>query len=119
MTNENDRKSIAPIPLIFVSKNLQPLNNLMTKDYASQIDLAPTLLYLAGLKAPDDFMGRNLLEVVDTPFALGYFGGKAFYYSADLDFEDQMDNPAPATAYEEALTNYIIHEYSERQLRNQ
>ena len=117
--NENDRKSIAPIPLLFVSKNLQPLNNLMTKDYASQIDLAPTLLYLAGLKAPEDFMGRNLLESVETPFALGYFGGKAFYYSADLSFEDQMDNPSPATEYEDALTNYIIHEYSERQLKNQ
>ena len=119
VTNENDRKSIAPIPLLFVSKNLQPLNNLMTKDYASQIDLAPTLLYLAGLKAPEDFMGRNLLESVETPFALGYFGGKAFYYSADLSFEDQMDNPSPATEYEDALTNYIIHEYSERQLKNQ
>ena len=117
VTNENDRKSIAPIPLLFVSKNLQPLNNLMTKDYASQIDLAPTLLYLAGLKAPEDFMGRNLLESVETPFALGYFGGKAFYYSADLSFEDQMDNPSPATEYEDALTNYIIHEYSERQLK--
>ena len=119
VTNENDRKSIAPIPLLFISKNLQPLNNLMTKDYASQIDLAPTLLYLAGLKAPEDFMGRNLLESVETPFALGYFGGKAFYYSADLSFEDQMDNPSPATEYEDALTNYIIHEYSERQLKNQ
>jgi len=30
-----------------------------------------------------------------------------------------MDNPSPATEYEDALTNYIIHEYSERQLKNQ
>ena len=59
------------------------------------------------------------VESVETPFALGYFGGKAFYYSADLSFEDQMDNPSPATEYEDALTNYIIHEYSERQLKNQ
>lgn len=119
VTNENDRKSIAPIPLIFVAKNLVPLNNLMTKEYASQIDLAPTLLYLAGLTAPEDFMGRNLLEEVEQPFALGYFGGKAFYYSEDFSFEDQMDNPTPATDYEDSLTNYIIHEYSQRQLKNQ
>lgn len=119
VTNENDRKSIAPIPLIFVAKNLQPLNNLMTKEYASQIDLAPTLLYLAGIASPEDFMGRNLLKPAETPFALGYFGGKAFYYSDDLSFEDQMDNPMPATDYEDSLTNYIVHEYSERQLKNQ
>ena len=63
-------------------------------------------------------MGRNLLESVETPFALGYLA-KGLYYSADLSFEDQMDNPSPATEYEDALTNYIIHEYSERQLKNQ
>ena len=119
VTKEENRKSIAPIPLIFVAKNLAPLNDLMTKEYASQIDLAPTLLYLAGVKTPADFMGRNLLQQVEHPFALGYFGGKAFYYSESLTFEDQMDNPSPATEYEDALTNYIVHEYSERQLKNQ
>lgn len=119
VTNENDRKSIAPIPLIFVSKNLAPLNDLMTQEYASQMDLAPTLLYLAGIKAPEDFLGRNLLLPVSRPFALGYFGGKAFYYSDDLTFEDQMDNPTPPNEYEDAVTNYIIHDYSERQLKNQ
>lgn len=119
VTNENDRKSIAPIPLIFVAKNLNPLNDLMTKEYASQIDLAPTLLYLAGVESPDDFMGRNLLERIHHPFALGYFGGKAFYYSQDLTFEDQMDNPSPATDYENSLTNYLIYEYSNRQIKNQ
>ncbi|MGM9570492.1 MAG: LTA synthase family protein [Phascolarctobacterium sp.] len=106
----NDKQSIAPIPLIFVSKNLAPLDELRTNEYASQIDLAPTLLYLMGLDIPEKFMGRNLLQPARVPFALGYFGGKAFYWSAKQHFVDQMDNPTPNDE-EDALSNYIIHNY--------
>ena len=106
----NDKLSIAPIPLIFISKNLLPLDELRTNEYASQIDLAPTLLYLMGLDIPEKFMGRNLLQPARVPFALGYFGGKAFYWSAKQHFVDQMDNPTPNDD-EDALSNYIIHNY--------
>ena len=106
----NDKLSIAPIPLIFISKNLGPLDELRTNEYASQIDLAPTLLYLMGLEVPDKFMGRNLLQRARVPFALGYFGGKAFYWSEKKHFVDQMDNPNPNDD-EDALSNYIIHNY--------
>ena len=106
----NDKLSIAPIPLIFISKNLLPLDELRTNEYASQIDLAPTLLYLMGLDIPAKFMGRNLLQPARVPFALGYFGGKAFYWSAKQHFVDQMDNPTPNDD-EDALSNYIIHNY--------
>lgn len=103
--------SIAPIPLIFVSTNLKPLDNLRNQDYASQIDLAPTLLYLLGIDVPDKFMGRNLLQPTELPYALGYFGGKAYYWSNERHFVDQMDKPVPDTKYEDALSNYIIHYY--------
>ena len=106
----NDKLSIAPIPLIFISKNLVPLDELRTNEYASQIDMAPTLLYLMGLEVPEKFMGRNLLQPTRIPFALGYFGGKAFYWSSKQHFVDQMDNPTPNDD-EDALSNYIIHNY--------
>ena len=106
----NDKLSIAPIPLLFISKNLTPLDELRTNEYASQIDLAPTLLYLMGLDIPEKFMGRNLLQPTRMPFALGYFGGKAFYWSSKQHFVDQMDNPTPNDD-EDALSNYIIHNY--------
>lgn len=111
VTNANDKMSIAPIPLIFVSTNLKPLDNLRNQDYASQIDLAPTLLYLLGIDVPDKFMGRNLLQPTELPYALGYFGGKAYYWSNERHFVDQMDKPVPDTKYEDALSNYIIHYY--------
>ena len=106
----NDKLSIAPIPLIFISTDLVPLDELRTNEYASQIDLAPTLLYLMGLEVPEKFMGRNLLQPTSNPFALGYFGGKAFYWSSTQHFVDQMDNPTPNDE-EDALSNYIIHNY--------
>lgn len=110
--NPEDKQSIAPIPLIFVSKNLVPLDNLRTGQYASQIDLAPTVLYLLGIDVPQLFMGRNLLEYENIPYALGYFGGKAYYWSDEMHFVDQMDKPVPDSDYEDALSNYIVHEYT-------
>ena len=71
---------MAPIPLIFVSKNLEPLKNLESTDYGSQEDLAPTLLALMGVPVPEEFMGRNLLQPTDHPYALGYFGGKLLLF---------------------------------------
>ncbi len=111
VTKEDDKRSIAPLPLIFVSKNTEPLRNLQTKEYASQIDLAPTLLYLLGIDVPELFMGRNLLQPVETPYALGYFGGKAYFWSDKTHFIDKMDEPVPETEEQDALTNYIIHYY--------
>lgn len=111
VTKAEDKQSIAPIPLIFISKRLAPLNALATNEYASQIDLAPTLLYLLGLDVPELFMGRNLLQRSELPYALGYFGGKAYYWSDERHFVDQMDKPVPDSEYEDALTNYILHYY--------
>jgi len=100
--------------LIFVSKNLQPLDELKTAEYASSMDLAPTLLPLMGMETPRDFLGRNLLQPTDIPFALGYFGGKAYYFSEYLSFVDTLDNPYPATPQEDALANFIVWDYARR-----
>ena len=116
VTDERSRRSIAPIPLIFIGKNLAPFALLDEEQYASQIDLAPTLLALGGIAAPDEFMGRDMLQEAPLPYALGYFGGKAYYYNDGLFIEDKMDEPEQ-DYYCDAITNYIIHEYAERHLK--
>ena len=115
---EKDKQSIAPIPFIFVSKNLLPLDNIMTSDYASQEDVAPTLLSLMGLATPEEFMGRNLLEHTKRPYALGYFGGKAYYYSEDLDFVATLDEATPDMDEKDAVANYIMRNYIHRHITN-
>ena len=109
---EKDRQSIAPIPLIFVSRNLAPLENLDNSAYSSQIDIAPTLLCLQGIQPPERFIGRNLLQQYPEPdFALGFFGDKAYYFSRELQFVDKIDEPYPQYEYEDALANYVMYTY--------
>jgi phosphoglycerol transferase MdoB-like AlkP superfamily enzyme len=112
-----DKQSVAPIPLIFVSKNLEPLKTLESTDYASQEDLAPTLLALLSLPVPEEFMGRNLLQPAEHPYALGYFGGKAYYYSADLNVISTLDEAVPDMEEKDAIANYIMYNYIERHLK--
>ena len=110
--NEKDRQSIAPIPLIFVSKNLAPLENLDNSAYSSQIDIAPTLLCLQGIQPPERFIGRNLLQQYPEPdCALGFFGDKAYYFSREMQFVDKIDEPYPQHEYEDALANYVMYTY--------
>jgi lipoteichoic acid synthase len=115
--NGADKQSIAPIPIIFVSKNLEALRQITPDTYASQVDLAPTLLCLEGIKPPARFFGRNLLQGYAEPeCALGFFGDKAFYYSRDFSFVDKIDEPYPEHDYENSLANYIMYTYYESSL---
>ena len=110
--NTGDKFSIAPIPLIFVSKNLAPLNNLRTQEFASQIDLAPTLLYLLGIETPPLFMGRNLLLPRDKTYALGYFGGNFYFWSDERDFIGEVYKEEYDNEYVEVLNKYILNNYA-------
>ncbi len=110
--NTGDKFSIAPIPLIFVSKNLLPLNNLRNNEFASQIDLAPTLLHLLGIEKPSLFMGRNLLVPRDKTYALGYFGGNFYYWSDSLDFIGELNKKEYDNDYVEVLNKYILNNYA-------
>ena len=56
VTNPQDKQSVAPIPVIFISKNLAPLADLDESMYASQQDMAPTLLTLLGQPVPQEFL---------------------------------------------------------------
>ena len=109
---KEDKQSIAPIPIIFVAKNLKPLHNIRPDMYASQVDIAPTLLCLEGITPPESFFGRNLLQNYAGPeYALGFFGDKAYYYSRDFNFVDKVDEPYPEHDYEDSLANYIMYTY--------
>ena len=108
---------MAPIPILFVSKNLKPFEELDEARYASQEDLAPTILTLLGQPVPEEFMGTDLLTPVDHPYALGYFGGKAFYYSDDLSFSANMDEEKPDTPEKDAIANYLMYYYVKRHIK--
>jgi len=71
-------RRLAPIPLIFVSKNLEPFRGWAPGRLASQVDFAPTLAGLLGQpERPGDF-GVNLLADASREVALGYYNREIF-----------------------------------------
>lgn len=67
------------IPFVIHGKNVEPGIDSVT---GAQIDIAPTLLELAGFAVPNLFMGHNLLRGIRTGLSLG-----AYSKVADLGFE--------------------------------
>jgi phosphoglycerol transferase MdoB-like AlkP superfamily enzyme len=98
---------IAPIPLVFVSKNSQPFTNLNSTIFASQIDFAPTLLGVLGIPTPTEFSGRNMLTVpIDQSYAIGCSGETIYYWSKDHQLRTDMYSGKNPNVYEKALIHW-------------
>lgn len=66
--------NVSWIPFFIHGKGLEATRDTMT---AAQIDIAPTVLELAGFAVPNIFMGHNLLRGDDTGLSLGAYSGYA------------------------------------------
>jgi len=100
--------TLAPIPLIFVSPNLQPFNNFSSATYASQIDFAPTLLGILGIPSPPDFSGRNMVNVPEErSYAVGFLGETIYYWSRDFQLKTDMYSGKNQNASEKALIHWV------------
>ena len=64
--------NISWIPFIIHGKGLDPVRDTTT---AAQIDIAPTMLELAGFAVPNIFMGHNLLRGHNAGLSLGAYSG--------------------------------------------
>lgn len=87
---------LGKIPLIFISKNSSPFNTLNSQQYASEIDLAPTLLDVTGIATPPQFFGSSLLKPRHPEFAVSFYraieGETLYYRQADVQFEVDLLN---------------------------
>lgn len=109
---EEMRLYLAPIPLIFVSKNLQPFENFSSATFASQVDFAPTILGILGIPSPPEFSGRNIIEIPEEQsYAIGSYGETLIYRAKDRQIRTDMykenDN-----AYEKALIHWTMDSYA-------
>ncbi len=67
------------IPFVISGKGIEAAQDTAT---TSQMDIAPTILELAGIAVPNIFMGHNLLRETGTGLSLGaYFGYAAVGYN--------------------------------------
>jgi phosphoglycerol transferase MdoB-like AlkP superfamily enzyme len=85
------KNNLARIPLIFLSKQTLPE---MNKDIlASQVDIAPTIFHLLGLKKNFGWWGESLFSKKRYPYAVGYEKGFVRINSADYEKLINTDNP--------------------------
>lgn len=106
------RFSIAPIPLIFISTNLKPFENLSSATYASQIDFAPTLLGILGIPSPLQFSGRNMINTpADHSYAIGFLGETIYYWSKNRQIQTDMYSGTTQNVYEKALIHWMQDVY--------
>jgi phosphoglycerol transferase MdoB-like AlkP superfamily enzyme len=106
------RLSPAPIPLIFISKNLQPFDNYSSATFASQIDFAPTLLGILGIPSPPEFSGRNIITIPeDRGYAIGCVGETIYYWSKDRQLTIDMYNGKNQNDYEKSLIHWVQDSY--------
>ncbi len=104
--------SPAPIPLIFVSTNLQPFESFCSSTYSSQIDFAPTLLGILGIPSPPEFSGRNIIPIPeDQGYAIGCVGETIYYWSKDRQLTIDMYNGKNPNDYEKALIHWVQDSY--------
>lgn len=99
---------LGPIPLIFVSKNLQPFSNFDSETFASQIDFAPTLLGILGIPSPSEFSGRNMLTVSpESSYSIGSLGETIYYRSANQQVTGDMYTDKKQSPSEQALVHWF------------
>lgn len=99
---------LAPIPLIFISANLQPFNNFSNATFASQIDFAPTLLEILGIPSPPQFSGRNILTIPpEHSYAISCSGETIYYRSKNRQIKTDICTGKYQNDYEKALVHWV------------
>lgn len=81
------------IPFLIAGKDIEALRDTVT---TAQIDIAPTILELAGIATPNIFMGHNLLRGTGTGLSLG-----AYFHTAAVGLDGyRLVSPYPIQANE-------------------
>lgn len=100
--------TLGPIPLIFISANLQPFTNFSSTTFASQIDFAPTLLGILGIPSPPEFSGRNMLAIPpEDSYAISNAGETIYYRSGNRQIETDLYTKKDQNKSEKALVHWV------------
>lgn len=105
--NYTKRKDFMParIPLIMITKNNRLDGLFPVKNYASQIDLAPTLLGLTGIPVPETFMGKDLRSGKN--FALTKTVDMVFLHLPGEETKQYYLPEKPVNRTEKALSEFL------------
>jgi lipoteichoic acid synthase len=90
----NEYLRLGRLPLIFVTRDPGRLRDLDAGGFASQVDLAPTILDLLGVPKPPGFVGRSLIGADPRRVRLGLYRDTFYYGSASHSFAEVIDGEA-------------------------
>jgi glucan phosphoethanolaminetransferase (alkaline phosphatase superfamily) len=93
------KSNLAKIPFIVLSK--QKLPDMQNDTLASQVDIAPTLFHLMGMKKVPGWWGNSLFQPERHPYSIGF--DKGFIRFADGDGEGLILPDKPKNKSEKAL----------------
>lgn len=98
LVTEEFCSQLGKLPLVFISNRNQFFSGMDSKTISCQLDIAPTLCYLKGLKQPGEYLGQNLLQT-HRGMSLGVLNGKTLTVKTEeLDFSESLYSPATTTA---------------------
>ena len=91
------------IPLVFISRNLAPLQGIDRHTLASAVDIAPTLGDLLALPEQNTYYGKSLF-ITDKRYELGMTRGGLFFFSTpaakfSFDLRYYPEDPAQQAIY--------------------
>lgn len=104
----DEYQRLSRLPLIFVTRDPSALRDLDIDGFASQVDLAPTILELMGVAPPADFAGRSLLGRDPERFRIGLYQDAFSYASTQTTFSETVEGEgAPDTLRNRAIRKWI------------
>jgi phosphoglycerol transferase MdoB-like AlkP superfamily enzyme len=101
-------EQLGKIPLVFVSANPKPLQNIERNKIASQVDLPVTLCSLLGIEAPWYYQGRDLTCSATLPLSIGHLNEHFYIKTASRSYiiPQQIGNKS-LNAEEEAIHKFF------------
>ena len=88
------RTNLARMPVIFLSKRPLPENGIDRKTLASEVDIAPSIFHLLGMKRPDGWWGYSLFDPDRRPLSVGLDKGFVSYRDSENDLLINVEKPA-------------------------
>ena len=104
------KNNLARIPVVFLSKQPLPETDFAAK--ASQIDIAPTIFHLLGIKKPLGWWGESLFATGKTQKSLGF--DKNFLYYSDSSETKAINTEKPENKEESDFIELFGTVFTER-----
>jgi len=109
IVKDSESNYLGKIPLIFVSSRQSAFKDLNPRKITCQLDLAPTISWLGGIKASDYFIGQNIINEKAVSRKIGLYNDLLSIYSQKFQLHEPISN---ALKPDKAIKKWIFNLYA-------